>query len=110
MISVDDTNYSGNLAPVAATRPERPDIVEEEPGIESEQDDARAEITELREKLDEVSRERDVYRQLCTIAESNELKLHRKLSGYVDSEMTALKKRNEDLERHIESVAQLATE
>lgn len=56
-----------------------------------EEDRLQVELNGVREALDRVSRERDIYRQLSTVAESNELNLHRRLSGYVDAELEALR-------------------
>lgn len=51
---------------------------------------------------DQVTAERDAYRRAAMQAEANELILHRRLSEYVDAELSHYKTRAEALEKQLE--------
>lgn len=56
---------------------------------------------QIEAQKNEVTAERDAYQRAAIQAEANELILHRRLSGYVDAELSHYKSRTEALERQL---------
>lgn len=81
--------------------PEYPSPVDEaevvEP-LEKEVENLRADNARLAKTLATEREQKELFRRLATFAESNELQLHRKLSGYVDGDVERLRARNDTLE------------
>lgn len=67
--------------------------------LEKEVEELQARNEELARTVENERNEKELYRRVAALAESNELLLHRKLSPYVEGETTRLRARNEALEK-----------
>lgn len=73
--------------------------------LEKEIDNLLVRNEDLAASVERESGEKAAYRQVATLAESNELTLHRKLSQYVEEEMSRLRARNKALEGELANLS-----
>lgn len=67
--------------------------------VEKKVEELQAHNDELIRTVENERNEKELYRRVATLAESNELMLHRKLSPFVEGEASRLRTRNEALEK-----------